>query len=194
MTPLRILVGSFIGFPTTRYDAAMSDSPVPERLSSLLIEMDALVRRAYAEGYQQGVSDTRERMNRVALAGMEQRMPALLGPGISQPSEQTYIPPYNGRRTPPKVGLGDASRMNYGSVIGTIRRGVLASPGVGMSINEMVAFCREKGIDATPNAVRDSVKRLRGAEEVVRIDKSYFPGPRLQGYVPGDTSEQSKSE
>ena len=91
--------------------------------------------------------------------------------------------------SPPRAGLGDASRQyKYGSVIGMIREALLEAEGVGISPPQLLAYCRSRGVDATPNVVRETIKRLRGNEEIERRDGLYFAGPRLSGSTLGATT------
>jgi hypothetical protein len=85
------------------------------------------------------------------------------------------------RKTRPRVGVPNSDgQYQYGIVIGTIREALLASAGVGLSFEDMIAYCKDRNIDVTVSTVRDTVKRLKGGDEVTRINRTYYPGPRLR--------------
>jgi hypothetical protein len=71
-------------------------------------------------------------------------------------------------------------------VIGTFRQALLACPDTGITRDDLITFARSKGIDITPNAARETIKRLAGGEEIIRRHGAYFPGPRLKNLRPAN--------
>lgn len=158
-----------------------------ESLQAVLSAAQDAVRVAYAEGYKQGVHDTTERMMRAAAAGAEAKLPAILGRPEPQIKERKPPPPGT-RMSPPRVGLANAPReFQYGSVIGTFRQAILASPDTGITRDELIEFCNRKGLDITRNQYRDTIKRLLGGDEIERHHEAYFPGRRLKREQPAGT-------
>jgi hypothetical protein len=155
----------------------------PESLRTILTQVDSLIRRAYAEGYRQGSQDSADTMTRAAVMGMENRLGAILGVG-GEPSTTPTPPgltPPGTRMSPPKIGVaGEPRQYVYGSLIGTIRRALLASPETGMPRDEVIAYCRSHGVDATINNVKDALKRLVQGDEAEKHHGAFFPGPRLK--------------
>jgi hypothetical protein len=164
----------------------MSDRAEPDELVKLLHQLETLGRQLFAAGYRGGTMDSQDSMLRASQAVAERKIPSLLPPGAPSVGSSNLSPPhYGGRMSPPRTGLAGAPRSYpYGAVISLIRQSVLENPAVGMRVPDMITYCREHGVDATPNAVRDAVKRLRGGEEIERHQDAYFPGPRLQGHSP----------
>ncbi len=167
--------------------APMQNASDPDALRSLLLQMESIVRRAYSDGHRQGTQDTTDRLMRAASGGIDPRLP-LVPPHPTPPSVGVGG---DVRMSPPRVGLGgDASRQyKYGSVIGMVREALLDAEGVGISPQQLLAYCRSKGVDVTPNVIRETIKRLRGNEEIERRDGLYFAGPRLSGQVPRAAAE-----
>ena len=168
----------------------MSDSHTPDVLRELLIEMEATVRRTFEEGRRQGAQEVRAAMNRAASKVAEHpsyQINSPIGiPGIIATEDS------GARMSPPRVGVAaNARQYEYGSVISMLRRALLESSTIGIDVPQMVAYCRERGVDVTPNNVRETIKRLRGSEEAVRVNNAYFPGPRLQGRL--DMSSERKN-
>jgi hypothetical protein len=154
----------------------------PDSLRSMISQMETLLRQAFAEGHRQGHQEAIDRMLRAAAGGADPRLPLLT------PTETTQPPPPSVgavRMSPPRVGLANAPRQYpYGAVIGMLREAIIGHDNIGISIPQMIAYCRSRGIDVTPNVIRETIKRLRGGEEVERRGGAYFPGPRLAGYTP----------
>jgi hypothetical protein len=162
-----------------------------ESLQGVLEAAQAAVRHAYAEGYKQGAKDTTERMMRAAAAGLDVKLPAILGE--AEPSQvQRKPPPPGARMSPPRKGLANAPReFQYGSVIGAFRQAILASPDTGITRDELVEFCSRKGLDITRNQYRDTIKRLLGGDEIERRHDAYFPGRRLKREQPAQMNGSS---
>lgn len=153
----------------------------PDALRSLLLQMEAIVRRAYSDGHRQGTQDTTDRLVRAVSGGVDARLQVM----PSTPGVQSSTLNGDVRMSPPRAGLGDASRQyRYGSVIGMVREALIEGAGVGISPQQLLAYCRSRGVDVTPNVIRETIKRLRGNEEIERRDGLYFAGPRLVGYTP----------
>jgi hypothetical protein len=151
----------------------MTPPPDPDALKSILKMTEEIVRRAFNEGYRIGSQDAADKMMRAVntTTSSDVRYPTTLaqsGNGVGN------------RPVPIGQPLAQARQYQYGTVIGTIREGVLACPDTGMTVDDMIAYCRSRGLDVTPNAVRDTIKRLRGGEELERHHGAYFPGPRLR--------------
>lgn len=158
----------------------------PESLKVALGEGAEAIRRVYAEGYKQGMKDAVEHMARAASAVAESKVPAILG-------DATTHQPQAVRMAPPRRGLADAPRSNeYGTVIATLRQALLTNPQVGMTRDDLLQYCRQRGLEITRNQYRDTMKRLLGGEEVERRHDSYFPGKRLKGLAPANGAANGK--
>ena len=184
--------GGRVMIPTTycNGNGRMSKSAAPDVLHLLLSEMETavrrvimaelepIVRRAFSEGIRVGADGIRVAMNRAAAAALDEGAPVPMASRGVQPRV---------RMSPPRAGLATAPRRSeYGSLIAALRQALLLSGGVGINVPDMVQFCRERGIDVTPTAVRETIKQLRGNEEMIRVDRAYLPGPRLQGHAPAE--------
>jgi hypothetical protein len=155
----------------------------PDSLRTIITQMEGLIRRAFADGHRLGNQEAVDRMLKAAAGGTDPRLPILSTAHVE--SSTPHHAHDDMRRSPPRVGLVDAPRQYpYGAVIGMLREALLHGQGVGISVDGMITYCRSRGIDVTPNVVRETIKRLRGGEEIERRDGSYFPGPRLAGYTP----------
>src|SRR5215831_17714689 len=91
----------------------------PDTLAALIDDVTKAIKRAYAEGYRRGCHETTDRMVRAATLGLEQRIPSV-GPVRTVPAT-TMMPP------PPRTS------REYGNIINTFRRAILASPETGIT-------------------------------------------------------------
>jgi len=147
--------------------------------------IEQALRRAYGEGYRQGATETIDRMTRAAHNGVNATVPAIAGGAAAHQST---------RKTPPRIGLGESSRGNYGVTIGLFRQALMAAPGTGLSKDDFIDFCHRAGADVTANQYKDVMKRLVGGEEAERIDGLYYPGQRLKPFVATPAQDNSSSE
>lgn len=164
----------------------MADQTHPA-LQALLDEVQAVVRRAFADGYRHGTHEAIDRMSRAASYGADARLPGIIAPPSPRPETRTQS-----RMSPPRIGVpGRPREYQYGSVIGLCRQALLAAPGTGITKEELLQFVRDKGTDATPNQIKDIIKRLIGGEEVERHDGMLYPGRRLRPFVENDSGQAS---
>ena len=163
----------------------MANTQDPAVLQALIDEVSSVVRRAFADGYRHGTNEAIDRMARAASFGAEARLPNLRGNPPLRNEQETKV-----RMSPPRQGIPGAPRaFQYGSVIGLCRQALLAAPGTGLTRDDFIVFCRGRGTDATPNQIKDVIKRLIGAEEAERHDGLIYPGRRLQPFVDPETTE-----
>lgn len=161
------LGGMLYSPPITPRIAPMSATD-PADLTQVLSQMEALVRRAYADGYRAGAQDSADRMMRAVSNNIEQRV------GVIDPAAIDRMP------LPHRAGVR-GRRMNvYGTVTATFRQAILAAPDAGLTKDDLMAYCSRLGMEITVNTYRDTMKRLIGGEEVQRRHGAYFPGPKLR--------------
>lgn len=167
----------------------VSDPNVPSGLTTILAQMDSLVRQAFAEGYHHGVTETRDRMFRASIMGTEQRL-GMYQPAMGQPvirdnisaQNTPFRDPYSGHTRPKK----------HGTIIARVREALLAAGGVGVTAPELLTFCRNSGLDVTPTSIKEAIRQLVGREEVARRGGTLYAGPRLQAYeVDVETAAQT---
>ena len=155
----------------------MTDSRIPEGLTSILSQMETLIRRSYAEGYHRGVSETTDRMFRAVAVGAEQRLTSIGGEMIPlsqlQGDTEAIGKQFNGHRV----------RRGASTVISRVRQALVASGGVGITPEELLTYCRNKGMDVTPQSIKEAVRQLLDREEATRANGVVYAGPRLKDYI-----------
>jgi hypothetical protein len=144
------------------------DTPGVELLIS---EMASAIRRAYDEGYRRGSLEAVEKMTRAVT-------PSIAGANLPAIQPHHALSPQSGRR----------SRMfSYGTVINMFRRALIKAHDTGLSRQQLVEYCRMSGAEITVNQYRETIKRMTGGDEAVRMHGVYFPGPKIRGdLVPPD--------
>jgi hypothetical protein len=157
----------------------MSNPADPAALQALIEDMTRLIRRAFADGYRHGTNEAIDRMTRAASFGADGRLPALVGSA----SPQDRQAPAPDRMSPPRVGLPSSRAYKYGSVIGLFRQALIAARGVGLTRENFVDFCAQRGTEVTVYQCKDVIKRLIGNEEAERDQGLIYAGRRLQPYV-----------
>lgn len=160
----------------------MRDSDTPDGLTTILSQTDALVRQAFTEGYRQGVNETRDRMFRAAMVGVDQRLP-VLRTGANNTSN-----PSNTLKRAPSSGPGRAQRN--GTIIACVREALLNGGGVGSTNEELLTHCRNKGLDVTPASIKEAIRQLQNREEALRHRGMIYGGPRLRAHE--EASEPAK--
>jgi len=159
-----------------------SHDPLLQVLESLTSDVASAIepalRRAFAEGYRTGMQEAKDNISDFLSAKATEQLPAILGAN----SVPMQLDSSGVRRSSPLRGTAtNTRRYAYGSVIGAVRKAIIAHADTGITRAGNSRYCSQKfDVDVSVSSIRETLKRLSGDGEAVYRDNLWWPGAEMK--------------
>jgi hypothetical protein len=149
----------------------MTNPKLTDVIRATKLDITDSIEKAVMQAYEMGVRDGEAKAAGDLQTLLSQRYG--LEPAPARSAEV--------KRAPPPAQSSERRKYGYGVVSGVIRNVIQAERASGVSADEIVLSLRDSfGVIVTKLQLRESLKRMSGAEEIKSVNRRWFPDHRFR--------------